>query len=315
MTITSLFVPESPVFLYEKGKCEQARTIINKMAKMNGSKLAEEQWVLDKEEISAYAPIGREDLLVNLKSNNGEKSKFSNTMKPLGNHGFTFETTGDLSPPASESPIQMMKNNPQLFLNMVALTMSWIAISFSRYLIAFNMKHLPGNIFVNAGISPIADIIGSLLCIPVQKYTSTKITFMGSFLMSFIFGFALIFVSTSWLVPVLIVFAKIGLSSGHSLWYYMMTEYLPSLFLAFAFSLTQFASRSVTILSFPLSELKAPVPMILFSITPSLSFILLWLFAKAPKNEDEKRKESMTLEVDQKMRNSMREFSKKLSLS
>ena len=51
MTLCSFFVSESPVFLYEKGKCLQARELINKMARVNGSKLANELWVFDKEEI------------------------------------------------------------------------------------------------------------------------------------------------------------------------------------------------------------------------------------------------------------------------
>lgn len=218
MTIASMFVPESPVFLYDKGKCEQARAIINHMARVNGSKLADEQWVFDKEEVHGYAPVGREDLMVATKpQNQDERSKFFHTMKPIGKGGLTFATTGDLSPPASDSPIQMMRENPQLFLNMIALTMCWIAISFSRYLIAFNMKHLPGNIFVNAGFSPCADIVGGMACIVVQKYTSTKFTFMGSFVLSVVFGFSLIFISTTWAVPILIFLAKIGLASGHSL--------------------------------------------------------------------------------------------------
>lgn len=186
------------------------------MAKVNGSKLATDSWVLDKEEILAYAPVGQQDLMVTVE-NKFNNVKYRNTLKPIGTGGLAFATSGDLSPPAPENPIQMMKQYPQIFLNMIVLTTCWISISFNKYLIAFNLKHLPGNIFINAGISPIADMIGHMLCIVVQKYTSTKITFMGSFALSFIFGFALIFISTEWLVPILIVFAKIGLASGYSL--------------------------------------------------------------------------------------------------
>ena len=222
MTICSFFVPESPIFLYEKGKWEQARNLINRMARMNGSKLANDQWVLDKEEILGYAPMGNQEMMIAVDTkNSNDNTRIRNTLKPIGKGGLALATSGDLSPPTPDNPIQMMRQYPQIFLNMIVLTTWWISISFNKYLIAFNLKHLPGNIFINAGISPIADMIGHMLCIVVQKYTSTKITFMGSFALSFIFGFALIFISTSWLVPILIVFAKIGLASGYSLCYYI----------------------------------------------------------------------------------------------
>jgi MFS family permease len=146
-------------------------------------------------------------------------------------------------------------------------------------------------------LSPLADIFGHFVCVPIQKRTNTKITFMGSLAMAFIFGATLIFVKTSWLIPVMIVCSKIGLASAYSLCYYMMSEYFPPLFLAFAFGITQFAARALTITAFPLSELEAPIPMILFSITPCVAFILLF-FIKAPALADNHRKESLMLAID-----------------
>uniref|UniRef100_A0A7S3J1X0 Uncharacterized protein n=1 Tax=Euplotes harpa TaxID=151035 RepID=A0A7S3J1X0_9SPIT len=148
-----------------------------------------------------------------------------------------------------------------------------------------------------------------------RNKTNTRITFMGSFALSFVFGAALIFVTTDWIVPVLIVFSKIGLASGYSLCYYMTSEYFPPLFLAFAFSVTQFAARAFTILAFPISEIEAPIPMILFSITPCLAFVLLWMFAKPPVPEEDRRKDSFKIVMDQSMRNTVKTYTKKLSCS
>jgi len=66
----------------------------------------------------------------------------------------------------------------------------------------------------------------------------------------------------------------------------MMTEYFPPLFLAFSFGVTQFTSRAFTILAFPMSEVAAPVPMILFSSTPMIAFILLF-FVRSPVEEED----------------------------
>ena len=127
---------------------------------------------------------------------------------------------------------------------------------------------------------------------------------MGSLLLSFTFGATLIFVKEAWIIPIMIVFSKIGLASAYSLCYYMTSEYFPPLFLAFAFSITQFLARALTILAFPLSELEAPIPMILFSITPTVAFCLLF-FVKPPEKKKEVRKESIQLVIDEQMRKSM----------
>jgi hypothetical protein len=309
MTIWSFFVPESPLFLYEKGRWDKAREIIQKMAVMNRSKLADENWLLDKEEVLAYAANDDPDHILSKDGHEVkdpiEKARYRSTLKVVGVGLLKFATSGDLSPPSTENPFSIMKKNPQILMNMIVLTMCWISISFNKYLIAFNLKHIEGNIFINAMLSPIADIIGHLLWVPVQKMTSTKITFMVSFALSFLFGAWLIFVKIGWVIPILIVFAKIGLASGYSLWYYMTSEYFPPLFLAFAFGVTQLAARAFTILAFPLSELHAPIPMILFSITPIIAFIFLF-FVKSPAKPETFEQENMKVRIDEEMRNTIK---------
>lgn len=279
------------------------------MALLNGSKLAKENWLLDKEELYGYAPSNSLEMLVDGKGNKIEdvntEIKTRNSLRPIGKGLLAFATSGDMSPPSPENPFFLMKQDPKIFINLVVLTVCWCSISFNKYLISFNLKHIQGNIFINAMLSPIADIIGHLLCVPVQKYTNTKLTFMGSLLLSFIFGGALIFVKQNWLIPVMIVFSKIGLASGYSLCYYMTSEYFPPLFLAFAFGVTQFLARALTILAFPLSELEAPLPMVLFSITPIIAFTLLF-FVQSPTIVKEIRKESIQLIMDKEMRKSLK---------
>lgn len=143
------------------------------MARVNGSKLADETWLLDKEDVLGYAPTRNPEMLVIEQSQNN-RLKFSDrqvltSLKSIGKSGLSLSTSGNLSPPSTENPFVIMKNNPQVFINMLIITTCWISISFNKYLIAFYLKHIQGNIFVNAGISPLADICGHLLCIPVQK--------------------------------------------------------------------------------------------------------------------------------------------------
>ena len=50
ITIASLFVPESPLFLYEKGEYEKARKLIWNISKINNLSLQYEFWNFDKED-------------------------------------------------------------------------------------------------------------------------------------------------------------------------------------------------------------------------------------------------------------------------
>lgn len=122
MTVCSFFVPESPLFLYEKGQCDKARTLINKMSKMNGTKLHEEHWLLDKEEVYGYAPAENPELMVDVE---GERitepkmvKKIRNTLKPVGLGALALATSGNLSPPTDNNPIAMMRKNRQILVNM-----------------------------------------------------------------------------------------------------------------------------------------------------------------------------------------------------
>jgi hypothetical protein len=108
------------------------------MAVINGSKLANEAWLLDKEEVTGYAVSGNLDVIL------GE-----NTLKHIGKQGLAFATSGDLSLPSKENAIEIMR--------------CWCSVSFNKYLIAFNLKHIEGNIFINAMLSPLVDIVGHFL--------------------------------------------------------------------------------------------------------------------------------------------------------
>lgn len=220
ITLSSFFVPESPLYLYEKGKCEMARKVINKMSRVNSKTLHKENWIFDKEELQAFAESGNLEVVYD-KNGQEIQGKFKEDskkqLKPLGKGDISFATSGDMSPKADENAFEQIMKNKQLLFNLVAITACWCSVSFNKYLISFNLKHIGGDIFVNSMLAPVADMVGHVLCVPFQRYLGTKFTFMGSLVLAFVFGAALVFVTTDWLIPILIVFSKIGLASAYSL--------------------------------------------------------------------------------------------------
>lgn len=89
----------------------------------------------------------------------------------------------------------------------------WLSSSFNFYLLRFELKHIPGDIFLNTGISSMFEIIAYL----VSGVFYVKIGLKRSLIISYVFSGAastlLIFFDTiGWLTPVLVLSAKYGIS-------------------------------------------------------------------------------------------------------
>ena len=120
ITICSFFVPESPVFYYEIGLWEQARKIVNRMAKMNKSDLVNQVWILDKERLISPPLIISDAKPATIskinESNDVIETLLNKELKPLSKTDIKLHTTGDLSYSATENPLTVMKNDYSVFL-------------------------------------------------------------------------------------------------------------------------------------------------------------------------------------------------------
>ena len=79
-----------------------------------------------------------------------------------------------------------------------------------------------------------------------------------------------------------------GIGGAFTLSYFLNNEYFPPLFLGFAFSVTQFGSRGMSILSYLMADLSEPIPMVLLCSTAGLALISL-IFLSKPDTEEEIR--------------------------
>ena len=98
-------------------------------------------------------------------------------------------------------------------------------------------------------------------------------------------GFSLIFIKSTVLIAIWVGIVEGGVGGCFTLVYFATTEYFPPLFTAFAFAVCQLGSRSFTVLSYLLSDLTAPIPMVLLS---SLSFVAFasMIFISKPSLSD-----------------------------
>ena len=125
----------------------KAKAIFNRMARMNGSKLAETNWELLPKE---YESSSRNSSTLN-QSNLVEKKK-----------------------EVKISPFAMMKDNPRLGVNLVIVVFSWVACSFNYFLLSFYTKYLGGNVFLNNAMIAIAGISGKIVSIIASKFLHSK---------------------------------------------------------------------------------------------------------------------------------------------
>ena len=131
-------------------------------------------------------------------------------------------------------------------------------------------------------ICSLAGLTGKWIVIVVNRYLPSKVTIFLLYILVFVFGFGLVFFEEGWIVSTCIGFIEVGLGGGFSMCYYITSEYFPPLFLGFAFSVSQFCSRGSSILSYLLTDLKPPIPMILLCITTGVALFSI-LFLIKPK--------------------------------
>lgn len=267
----STTLPESPRFLYDKGEFAHAKAVIFKMARMNGSKTLSTQWRFDTE------------TEVFLHSNLDKTGKSSSYLIVNPHQILKFTLIGSIANTKLEEklinnkvmdiavkeaevklhPVQMMKLNPRLFINLCIVATAWVSLSFNYFLISFDIKNLGGNMFLNSSLISLAGITGKFTVYMLKKRLPTKTTMLCCFTLIYVFGFGLVFLKADWMISVCIAFVEIGIGGSFTLCYYINTEYFPPLFLGYALAICQLCARGFTIFSFLLTDLQAPIPMVL----------------------------------------------------
>lgn len=273
--------------MYEKEKFIEAREVIQKMARMNGANLPHGSWVFDTE----FEAMKSEDRTykVNHSSTDvgGVKEDEQDVRKSLtGRRMSAYES---MAVEEKESPFKLLRRDPVILKNLAIILTVWVSTSFNSYMLGFNTRNMGGNIYTNNLVLPFMAMVGKLAAIPLKHFFSSKIVLI--FLVSFVagFGFMLIIITDGPLVSVFIGLTQFGMAGSFAVSYAVTTEYFPALFLAFAFAVCQFGARGMTIFSYVLSDIKAPVPMIILCASSAVALIALFFLTKPldEQNEDE----------------------------
>lgn len=80
-----------------------------------------------------------------------------------------------------------------ILINLVLMCFVWISVIFTYYLISYNVKYLPGNVFENSLAISISNVVASLATGTVYGPLKFKKTFLLSFTVSTVGGLLILF--------------------------------------------------------------------------------------------------------------------------
>jgi hypothetical protein len=176
---------------------------------------------------------------------------------------------------------------PVIRVNLVVMSYMWAAVSFTYYMIAFQLKYLPGNIYNNSLASGGSELVAIACAGLLYGRLGMKKSFSGLFGLSAFGGLMILFLgesSTFWM-PFFVVFAKFGIAGAFVIVYVSTVDVFPTLFCATALGFCNFFARVLTILAPEVAERPPPLPMILF-VSLTLIGIILIQFVKPLKEQE-----------------------------
>jgi len=229
IAVLSMLLPESPKFLHEKEKYEEARKVIIQMAKMNGAKdMAEGNWAFEGENIEKVNNI----YAINDSLSDSILSQSLREIEQSGN-----EQNGEESIQTKANPFKMIKSHPNLCTNLLIIMVSWMSTSFNENLLGFSIRNFGGNLYYNVLAFGFCSILGKCLSVFVRKMFNSKISLFIMLLIVLMFGISLIFIENTYLMAICIGGVQIGIGGSYMLLYFINTEYFPPLFAPFAFAI------------------------------------------------------------------------------
>lgn len=157
-------------------------------------------------------------------------------------------------------------------------------------MIAFYLKYAGGNIFLNTILSCISESSSNFAVSPVQKATSTKISFMLCYGFAFLLALPLLFVSNEGVVAFSVFSSKFFVEGAFMLAFHVNAEIFPPLFVPFSFSACGLVSRIFTVGAPQIAEIKPrQVPIIIFCILSCVAAFSAMMLRKPEVLKKEKR--------------------------
>lgn len=153
----------------------------------------------------------------------------------------------------------------------------WACCSFTYYMIAFQLKYLPGNVYNNNLASTVSEFGAIALSGFMYEKLGLKLSYSILLMISVVGGIFILFLGTDSkvLMPLFVLLAKFGISGGFNLSYCATVDVFPVLFCGTGIGVCNFFARTLTIFAPMVAEVQPPLPMILFTSLSALGILVI----------------------------------------
>ena len=235
------WLEESPIFLLKTGKDQQAIAVIRRTHRVNNP----------QEPLICIDQILAEELPSQPPSSQSETSK------------------------AHQSALAMLRTTPRLLTDLCIMVSMWSIISFNYYLLTFQIKSLPGDVFANTVATAMSETAGVLGGGLLVKQCGLKNAFVYSYGVSLVGSLAIVFFAGGlWRMAFWCIVTRIGISALFNIIYLANLEMFPTMFAASAMGLCNFIARIVTIMAPVLAEEQGDTGMLVHGTLCALGMVL-----------------------------------------
>ncbi|CDW73161.1 solute carrier family member 5 [Stylonychia lemnae] len=260
-TLTAIYqIPESPKYLKSTNQLEKLEKTLAYIDRFNRSK------EIKANENMAEQVVNIQDINIDIDSERTNQHQINKNVQLIKKQKKI---------PKKTALLHYMLKDKVLLMNLLIMTSIVISSQFNYFLIAFNIKYLPGNIYLNIIISASAEIVFLLLSSLFIKAFGLKKSFIIGFSVSLVGSFTLIFYSEhhGFISILIILLTRVGMASIMNASYLGFSVLFPTQYSQTSFGFAKLMGRVVTIFAPFIAELDSPIPMIAFTILTIIGLI------------------------------------------
>jgi hypothetical protein len=94
-------------------------------------------------------------------------------------------------------PLSFYLRQRTVLINLIVMSYMWASVSFCYYMVSFQIKYLPGDIYTNGIASSISEILAYFCSGLVYRYLKIRLSFCVSFAVGLVGGLLILFLGSS----------------------------------------------------------------------------------------------------------------------
>mmetsp|Transcript_22586 Transcript_22586/g.27927 ORF Transcript_22586/g.27927 Transcript_22586/m.27927 type:complete len:296 (-) Transcript_22586:148-1035(-) len=251
-----IWAPESPEFYFAKGRFEESKQVLLRIASVNGRSIGEEAICFDRVGEEHAHSDSDEDTI--LEDGSVATPRVSDISAP-----FASNEKKPKAPVAKhcQGTLKELWQDKDLVINLFLMSCLWSITSFSFYLGKFQLKQVAGDIFINSITSSIADTVSRPVGYWFYKKLGARVAMTGLFGVAGLGSFPVIWSEMAsdnyrkYFVPVCLFLMNSGVTASFGNLYIGHMDLFPVVFSTTSMGICNIAARFLTIFAPMVAEI------------------------------------------------------------